>query len=120
MSTREDVLQAARALQTSIQNLETIQHYRQVEAQIHQNEHIATQMQSLKQQQKQSVNLQNYNKPIAYERSEEAIQSIQTQIDDIPIVSEFRQAQAQANDTLHFMIETLAEGVGLQIDDTNE
>lgn len=113
MTNKEDVLRKARELQQSIQGLETIQYYKQVEAQIHQNEHIAEQMKILKQQQKQSVNLQNYDKPIAYQRSEATIQAIQTEIDDMPIVSEFRQAQREANDTIQFIVETLADGIDI-------
>ncbi|UXR77480.1 MULTISPECIES: YlbF family regulator [unclassified Staphylococcus] len=113
MTNKEDVLRKARELQQSIQDLETIQYYKQVETQIHQNEHIAKQMKTLKQQQKQSVNLQNYDKPIAYQRSEATIQAIQAEIDDMPIVSEFRQAQREANDTIQFIIETLADGIDI-------
>lgn len=118
MTNKEDVLRKARELQQSIQNLETVQYYKQVEAQIHQNKHIAEQMNTLKQQQKQSVNLQNYDKPVAYQRSEETIQAIQTEIDDMPIVSEFRQAQREANDAIQFIIKTLEDGIDITRLDT--
>ncbi|PNZ83261.1 membrane protein [Staphylococcus microti] len=111
MTRKDDVLRKARELQQAIQALEPVRYYQQVEQQIHQNEQIAQHMQTLKQQQKQSVNLQNYHKPIAYERSEATIQSIQTEIDHIPIVSEFRHAQREANDTIQFIIETLTDGI---------
>lgn len=111
MTSKEDVLQKARELQQAIRDLETVRYYQQVEQQIHENEQIAQHMNTLKQQQKQSVNLQNYHKPVAYQRSESTIQAIQSEIDDIPIVSEFRQAQREANDTIQFIIETLADGI---------
>ena len=111
MTTKDDVLRKAHELQQAIQKLETVRYYQQVEQQIHQNTEIAQHMDTLKQQQKQSVNLQNYDKPIAYQRSEATIQSIQTEIDHIPIVSEFRDAQRETNDTIQFIIETLADGI---------
>lgn len=111
MTTKDDVLRKARELQQAIQSLDTVRYYQQVEQQIHQNTEIVEHMDTLKQQQKQSVNLQNYDKPIAYQRSEATIQSIQTEIDHIPIVSEFRHAQREANDTIQFIIETLADGI---------
>lgn len=71
MYSREMILESAQKLSASIQSLETIQHYQRIETQIHQNEQIAQYMAELKQNQKQSVNLQNYDKPVAFARSEE-------------------------------------------------
>ncbi|MCS4486324.1 YlbF family regulator [Staphylococcus americanisciuri] len=113
MTTKDDVLQKARELQQAIQGLEVIRYYQRVEQQIHQNEHIAQHMANLKQQQKQSVNFQNYQKLVAYQHSEETIQAIQDEIDDFPIVAEFRQAQHEANDTIQYIIETLSEGIAI-------
>lgn len=68
MYSREMILESAQKLSASIQSLETIQHYQRIETQIHQNEQIAQYMAELKQNQKQSVNLQNYDKPVAFAR----------------------------------------------------
>ncbi|HEC2144765.1 TPA: RicAFT regulatory complex protein RicA family protein [Staphylococcus delphini] len=108
MYSREMILEAAQKLSASIQSLETIQHYQRIETQIHQNEQISQYMAELKQNQKQSVNLQNYDKPVAFARSEEKIEEIQTKINEIPIVNEFKTAQQEANDLLHFIIGTLS------------
>lgn len=108
MYSREVILEAAQKLGASIQSLKTIQDYQRIETQIHQNEQISQYMSELKQNQKQSVNLQNYDKPVAFERSEAKIDEIQTKIDEIPIVNEFKVAQQEANDLLHVVIGTLS------------
>ncbi|UEX89283.1 YlbF family regulator [Staphylococcus ratti] len=108
MFTKEAILHHATQLSNDIQALEAIRNYRQIEAQIHRHPQIAQYMDDLKQNQKHSVNFQSYNKPIAYQRSEEKIASIQSEIDAFPIVTQFRQSQEEANETLHLIVETLA------------
>lgn len=108
MFKKDEILRHATMLGQDIQALDSIKRYRQIEAQIHLHPEIAKQMDALKQNQKHSVNLQNYNKPIAYERSEKTISHIQNEINAFPIVMQFRQSQEEANDTLHLIIETLA------------
>ncbi|MBH9622063.1 YlbF family regulator [Staphylococcus pseudintermedius] len=125
MYSGEMILESAQKLSASIQSLETIQHYQRIETQIHQNEQIAQYMAELKQNQKQSVNLQNYDKPVAFARSEEKIEEIQTKIDGIPIVNEFKKAQHEANELLHVVIGTLSariqqENIEAEDDQTHE
>ena len=66
-------------------------------------------MADLKQRQKQSVNLQNYGKIEAYKRSEAEIAELEKKINALPIVTEFRESQADANDLLQMMINTMAD-----------
>ncbi|MBA8759151.1 RicAFT regulatory complex protein RicA family protein [Staphylococcus coagulans] len=117
MYSKESILEAAKALGEAFQSLDTIQDYRRIETQIHQNEQIAQHMSELKQNQKQSVNLQNYNKPNAYARSEAKIDQIRTTIDDIPIVNEFRTAQQEANELLHLVVDTISTRIESSTDD---
>ncbi|ALN76314.1 YlbF family regulator [Staphylococcus agnetis] len=108
MFKKDDIILRAKVLSADIEALDVIQNYRHIEAQIHHHPQIAKHMDALKQNQKQSVNFQNYNKPNAYERSEETISNIRAEIDAYPIVGQFRQSQEEANETLHLIIETLA------------
>ena len=45
---------------------------------------------SLEKQQKQSVNFQNYGKQHAYQQSEDEIEALEDEINELPIVEEFR------------------------------
>ncbi|ARJ51743.1 RicAFT regulatory complex protein RicA family protein [Staphylococcus lutrae] len=112
MNSRENILARARELSTSLQSLETIQAYQRVEAQIHQNQRISQYMAELKANQKQSVNLQNYDKPLAFEQSEAKIEALQKKMNHMPIVNEFKVAQQEANTLLQVVIGTLSSKIG--------
>ena len=66
-------------------------------------------MNRLKAQQKQSVNFQNYGKQNALEQSEAKIQYLKDEINELPIVEEFRSAQYEANDLLQMMVKTMED-----------
>lgn len=108
MFNRQEILSQATQISHDLQSLEAIQEYKQIENQIHQHSKIAEYMKDLKQNQKQSVNFQNYDKPVAYRQSEDTIARIQSEIDAYPIVTQFRQSQEEANEILHLVIDTLA------------
>lgn len=107
MYTKEEILKQAYQLSHKIKGLESIKSYQNIEKQIHDNQTIDEKMKLLKKQQKQSVNLQNYGKKHAYEQSEEEIHTLENEINNLPIVEEFRSAQYEANDLLQMMISTM-------------
>lgn len=107
MYSKEEILNQTEKLSHNIKNLEIIKSYQSVEKQIHENQTIEMKMKKLKKQQKQSVNFQNYGKQQAYEQSESEIQSLENEINELPIVEEFRSAQYEANDFLQMMVSTM-------------
>ena len=108
MYEKDEILAEADKLSQRIQSLDTVKEYQAIEQQIHQNKNIETRMKDLKKTQKQSVNLQNYGKQQALRQSEDKIQDIEQNINVIPIVEEFRESQAEANDLLQMMISTMS------------
>ena len=68
-------------------------------------------MNRLKAQQKQSVNFQNYGKQNALEQSEAKIQYLKDEINELPIVEEFRSAQFEANELLQLMVSTMEQSL---------
>ncbi|MBU0437465.1 hypothetical protein CD110_05105 [Staphylococcus casei] len=109
MYEKDDILEAATQLSERIKSLDTVKEYHAVEAQIHHNKHIEQRMKDLKKTQKQSVNLQNYGKTEALKQSEGKIHDIEQNINDLPIVEEFRESQTEANDLLQMMISTMSD-----------
>lgn len=105
----EEILEQADRLSAKIQDLDLVKDYRRVEEQIHANHSIDTRMKELKRNQKQAVNFQNYGKIEALKASEHTIQSLEHDINQLPIVGEFRTAQREANDLLQLMIETMSK-----------
>ncbi|GGG86041.1 hypothetical protein E2558_03215 [Staphylococcus pragensis] len=107
MYSKEEILKQAEQLSGKISDLDIIQTYQNIEQQIHENATIKNKMNQLKKQQKQSVNFQNYGKTHAYEQSEDEIHNLESEINRLPIVEEFRSAQYEANDFLQMMISTM-------------
>ena len=107
MYSKKDILTYADGITKNIEKLDIIQTYKRVEQQIHQNKTIATKMNQLKKQQKQSVNFQNYGKQHAFEQSEDEINHLEAEINHLPIVDEFKSAQFEANEFLQLMISTM-------------
>ncbi|MCJ1656470.1 YlbF family regulator [Staphylococcus sp. NRL 16/872] len=107
MYSKEEILKQAEQLSDKISNLEIVKNYQNIEQQIHENNTIKTKMNQLKKQQKQSVNFQNYGKKYAYEQSEDTIYNLENEINELPIVEEFRSAQYETNDFLQMMISTM-------------
>ena len=109
MYSKTDILKQADQLTSKIQDLNLIKSYQNIEKQIHENRNIESKMNRLKKQQKQSVNFQNYGKQHAYQQSEDEIEALEHEINELPIVEEFRSAQYEANDLLQLMISTMED-----------
>lgn len=109
MYSKDDILKQADQLTSKIQDLDLIKSYQNIEKQIHENRNIESKMNRLKKQQKQSVNFQNYGKQHAYQQSENEIEALEHEINELPIVEEFRSAQYEANDLLQLMISTMED-----------
>src|SRR5699024_7442608 len=65
----------------------------------------------IKKLQKQAVNLQAYDKEEALKKIEKEIDDLQDELDDIPIVQEFKEIQGVVNDVLQLVSGTIAREV---------
>ncbi len=70
-----------------------------------------TNISTIKGLQKQAVNLQHYGKVEALKKTEEKIAELERQIDEIPVVDEFKQSQAEVNDLLQLVASTISNSV---------
>lgn len=109
--TRTEVLDAAKSLATMLANTEEIDRFKQVEAKINANEKVQKLISNIKILQKQAVNLQAYDKKEALEKVEAEIDRLQAEIDDIPVVQEFKETQIIVNDVLQLVTGTIAREV---------
>src|SRR5690625_762329 len=109
--TRKEVLDEARKLATMLANTEEIDRFKQVEAKINDNEKVQKLIFNIKILQKQAVNLQAYEKKAALEKVEAEIDRLQAEIDDIPVVQEFKEIQVVVNDILQLVTGTIAREV---------
>lgn len=109
--TREEVLTEAKALATMIAKTEEIERFKQVEASINGNQKVQRLVKRVKTLQKSAVNLQAYDKKEALKKVEEEIERVQTELDNIPVVQEFKEIQVVVNDVLQLVSGTIAREV---------
>ena len=80
---------------------------------------LSTLIADIKGLQKQAVNLQHYGKPEALKKVEDKIASIEQELDEIPVVQEFKQSQIEVNELLQIIASTISNTVTDEIIDFN-
>jgi len=108
---RQEVLEEAKNLAAMLAKTEEIERFKVLEAKINQNEKVQRLIAQIKRLQKQAVNLQAYDKKEAVKKIDEKIDRIQDELDEIPIVQEFKEIQLVVNDVLQLVSSTIAREV---------
>ncbi len=108
---KDEIIAKSKEIALMIANTEEVDFFKRAEAQINENQKIRENIASLKSLQKQAVNFQQYGKEKALSIIEGKIDNIQAQIDEVPIVQEFKQSQGEVNDLLQLVSTTIANGV---------
>ncbi|MDY0408219.1 RicAFT regulatory complex protein RicA family protein [Virgibacillus soli] len=109
--TRKEVLDEAKKLAKMLANIDEINRFKQVEAKINGNRKVQLYISQIKALQKQAVNLQAYGKQEALKKVETELDRLQTELDDIPVVQEFKDTQTAVNDVLQLITGTIAREV---------
>ncbi|MDM5327899.1 RicAFT regulatory complex protein RicA family protein [Neobacillus sp. CF12] len=109
--TKDDIIARAQELARMIAETEEVDFFKRAEAQIHVNPKVSTLISDIKGLQKQAVNLQHYGKPEALKKVEDKIASIERELEDIPVVQEFKQSQIDVNDLLQLIATTISNKV---------
>jgi cell fate (sporulation/competence/biofilm development) regulator YmcA (YheA/YmcA/DUF963 family) len=109
--TKDDIVARARELAGMIAETEEVDFFKRAEAHIHENQKVSTLISDIKGLQKQAVNLQHYGKPEALKKVEAKIASIEEELDDIPVVQEFKQSQLEVNELLQLIATTISNKV---------
>ncbi|MET3682210.1 cell fate (sporulation/competence/biofilm development) regulator YmcA (YheA/YmcA/DUF963 family) [Alkalibacillus flavidus] len=113
--TRQEVIQEAKDLAEKLSKIEEIERFKQLEVKLNQNNKVQSHIKKIKALQKQAVNLQHYEKSEAQKRVEEELDRLQQELDEIPVVQEFKETQVVVNDILQRVTQTIAEEVTNEI-----
>lgn len=108
---REEVLDKAKQLANMMAHTKEIERFKVIEAKLNQNTKVQELIKKIKAMQKQAVNLQAYQKFEALEKVEKELDRLQEEIDEIPIVQEFKEIQLVVNDVLQLVSGTIAREV---------
>lgn len=112
---KDDIVQKAYEIASMIGKTDEVDFFKRAESQINKNEKVQQYMKRIKLLQKESVNLQHYQKHEAYQKNEEAIDKLMKELDDLPIVREFKQSQNEVNDLLQLVSTTVSNRVTDQV-----
>ncbi|KGR76222.1 RicAFT regulatory complex protein RicA family protein [Ureibacillus manganicus] len=109
--TKEEIVEKAKEIAHMIANTEQVDFFKKAEAQINDNQFVREKIASLKTLQKQAVNFQHLGKERALKLIEEKIEKIEQEIDELPIVQEFKQSQYEVNNLLQLVSNAIANSV---------
>ncbi|SOC38334.1 RicAFT regulatory complex protein RicA family protein [Ureibacillus acetophenoni] len=109
--TKEEIVEKAKEIAHMIANTEQVDFFKKAEAQINENQFVREKIASLKTLQKQAVNFQHLGKERALKLVEGKIEAIEKEIDELPIVQEFKQSQFEVNNLLQLVSNAIANSV---------
>lgn len=109
--TKDDIVARAVDLARMIAETEEVDFFKRAEAQLNENQKVHTLIADIKGLQKQAVNLQHYGKPEALKKVEEKITSVEQELDEIPVVRDFKQSQVEVNELLQIIASAISNTV---------
>jgi cell fate (sporulation/competence/biofilm development) regulator YmcA (YheA/YmcA/DUF963 family) len=112
---KDDIIAKARELAKMIAETDEVDFFKRAEAAIHENEKVRVNIKTIKGLQKQAVNLHHYGKEEALKKTEEKISKLEQELDEIPVVNEFKQSQGDVNDLLQLVATTISNAVTNEI-----
>lgn len=113
--TKDEIVEKAKEIAHMIANTEQVEFFKKAEAQINENQYVREKIASLKTLQKQAVNFQHLGKERALKLIEEKIEKIEQEIDELPIVQQFKQSQFEVNNLLQLVSNAIANNVTNEI-----
>ncbi|MGY3717425.1 RicAFT regulatory complex protein RicA family protein [Sutcliffiella cohnii] len=109
--TKQEIIAKARELATMISETEEVEFFTKAEEKINENQKVKEMIASVKSLQKQAVNFQHYGKESALEKTEAKLDNLLQEIDEIPIVQDFKESQKEVNDLLQLVASTITKTV---------
>lgn len=113
--TKDEIVEKAKEIAHMIANTEEVETFKQIEEQINENQKVREKIASLKTLQKQAVNFQALGKEKALAMIEGKIEKIELEIDEVPVVQQFKQSQVDVNYLLQLVSNTIANNVTNEI-----
>jgi cell fate (sporulation/competence/biofilm development) regulator YmcA (YheA/YmcA/DUF963 family) len=108
---KDDIIAQAKELAKMVAETEEVDFFKRAEAQIQGNEKVSMLISSIKGLQKQAVNFQHYGKPEALKKTEAKIEKLEAELDEIPVVQQFKESQVEVNDLLQIIASTISNTV---------
>ncbi|MFD2613088.1 RicAFT regulatory complex protein RicA family protein [Paenibacillus gansuensis] len=115
MVVREDILAKTKELAELISTSEEVTVYQKAEALINGNERIQQLISAIKKKQKEIVAFQTFKNEKMVAKIEGEIETLQDELDGIPLVAQFQQSQADLNYLLQLIFSVIRDTVSENI-----
>jgi len=109
--TTDEIVAKAKELAHMIANTEEVEFFKKAEEKINENQFVREKIASLKTLQKSAVNFEALGKERGLKVIEEKIEGIEKEIDELPIVQEFKSSQVEVNQLLQLVSNAIANSV---------
>ncbi|RXI97934.1 hypothetical protein DS745_16400 [Anaerobacillus alkaliphilus] len=109
--TKDEIVEKAQEIAKMIAETEEVEFFKQAELQVNENPKIQQLISQIKLAQKEAVNLEHYAKAEALKKAEVKIDALQDELDEIPLVKEFKQSQMEVNGLLQLVATTISNTV---------
>jgi len=117
---RDDILAKTNELAEAIFRSEEVQQYRRAEQQINKNERIQALITQIKKKQKEVVAFETtFKNADMVKKIEGEMNTLQDELDNIPIVTEFQQSQSDINYLLQMVVSVIRDTVSEKINVEN-
>ncbi len=108
---RNNILDKARELSDFIANSNEVDFFKKAEQKIKKNDKVQTLISQIKRKQKEAVNAQHLQKTNLLAQIESELEALNNQLDEIPVVQEFKQTQIDVNDLLQLVTSVISNTV---------
>lgn len=113
---RGDIMKKTQELADVLAASEEVAVYRQAEKQIQENERVQSLIKLIKKKQKELVAFQStFKNEQMVQKIEKEIEELQDELDNIPIVGQFQQTQADINYLLQMVVSVIRDSVSEKI-----
>ncbi len=109
--TTDEIVAKAKELAHMIANTEEVEFFKKAEEKINENQFVREKIASLKTLQKSAVNFEALGKERGLQVIEGKIEGIEKEIDELPIVQEFKRSQVEVNQLLQLVSNSIANAV---------
>lgn len=113
--TKEEIIEQAKKLAELIAQSEEVEFFKKAEQQIKKNHKVQNLINVIKFKQKQAVHAEHYEKDKSLEVVEDSLEKLHQELDEIPVVQEFKQSQLEVNDLLQLVTSVISNTVTDQI-----
>ena len=113
---RDDIMDKAKHLADLILTTDEVKHYQQAEKKIQEHERVQEIIAMLKKKQKEIVAFESFQNKQMVEKIEGEINSLQDELDQIPLVLQFQQSQTDVNYLLQLIMSVIRDTVAEKIE----